>query len=100
MQVFNLVVGLDMLRAGGVAGIDPAGFDAGVDAALNIGGEAVTYHQAFALVETGDPGEGGFKILFGGLVVADLLGYKGNLSVRNFILKRSFVATVRWKLNI
>ena len=64
-----------------MVGVYPAGTDAGIDAALNVGGEAVAHHQALGLVKAGNPGEGCFEILLGGLVVADFLGYEDLLEI-------------------
>ena len=71
------------IRAGRLpAWVEPAGPDARVPAAPDIGGQAVSHHQGGGVVKAGNGGEAGEEKGGAGLMEAYLLGDKNVFSIK------------------
>ena len=77
----DLVGGAHLARVLGVAGVEPAGVEARVHAALNVAGEAVAHHQDVLPVLHAQSAEGGVEDTAAGLLAVQLLGDEDVLKV-------------------
>ena len=60
-DAFNLIVRDDIGNRFSL-GVDPAGTDACVDAALNVGSQTIAHDDGLFLLEAFDPGKDSFKV--------------------------------------
>ena len=77
----DLVVGDDIAVGALIMGVVPDGGEAGVLAALDIGGKAVAYHDGAAFIEIGDLLKAEVEEPLIGLIVAHPLGDEDLLEV-------------------